>query len=262
MSGKISNPSFHDAMLARYPSESHVTMFEVANGTGSGASRWADALTFSLWPSHGHDIDGFEFKSARADWLKELKQPEKSYPVWQHCNRWWLVTSDPKIADKSELPKGWGLMVLGSKGLRVAKMAERRDTAAPPLAFIASMLRAAAKPVVRGKQEEFSTVYAKAEAICDERWKGTVERLHKEKQKLQEELRDFKEQSGIDPQSWEFRHADPEAIGEAVKSLMRGEHSPGLERVKRACESVLQYVATFEKAEAGFKKPLTDSGEP
>lgn len=262
MSEKTTNPSFREAMLTRYPSESYVTMFEVANSTGFSAGRWADAITFSLWPSRGHDIEGFEFKCSRADFLKEMKTPEKAQAIWQLCNRWWIVTSEPKIADKAELPKGWGLMVIGAKGLRVSKLADHRETPPPPLPFIGAMLRAAAKPVVKSANTEFSDAYAKAEAICDERWKGTVERLAKEKEKVQEELRKFKALSGIDPQSWEFRHTDPKAIGEAVKAIMRGDHAPGLDRVKRACESLLEQVATFEKAEAGFNKPLTDNVEP
>ena len=77
----------------------------------------ADFIAIDKWPStqaiHGHEV-----KVSRADWLAELKCPEKSERIKRFCNHWWLVVSDQSIVRDGELPDDWGLIVATQQGLR------------------------------------------------------------------------------------------------------------------------------------------------
>lgn len=95
--------------------------FEVAiNG------RRADAISLELWRSRGHLIQGYEIKASRADWLNELRDPEKAVPACSVCDRFWLVTP-PDIVREGEVPEHWGHLVAEPTGylrpFRVAKKA-------------------------------------------------------------------------------------------------------------------------------------------
>lgn len=137
---KVTSSDVKAALLLRYPSESHATMFEVAPSTGGG-TRYADALVFGLWASHGHTIDGFEIKVSRGDFLSEMKKPEKSQPVFQYCNRWWLAC--PKdMVKPDELPPTWGMLELLDNGtLKVKVAAPKLVPETLSRGFIAAMVR-------------------------------------------------------------------------------------------------------------------------
>lgn len=137
---KITAADVRAALLLRYPAQSHALLFEVAPRTGGG-TRYADAVAVGLWASHGHKIEGFEIKVARADWLAEMKQPEKSEPVLRHCHHWWLAC--PKgVAQVDELPPNWGLIELQAGGqLRVRVQAPKLEPAPVTLGFFASLVR-------------------------------------------------------------------------------------------------------------------------
>ena len=72
----------------RYPSAAYAFFEQVRNGTGYSRTvvRTADALAFSLWPSRGLTLDGFEIKAYRGDYwqgaasLSELAQSGTSRP--------------------------------------------------------------------------------------------------------------------------------------------------------------------------------------
>jgi hypothetical protein len=123
------------ALRAKYPAPGFAVFSEVGNATGFGTSRHADAVVCSLYPSAGLWMGGFEIKVARGDWLKELKQPEKSHAIAQHCDYWWVVAPDLKTVNPDEAPPHWGVMVMHGSSLRVARRRNRaaqlRDGALP-----------------------------------------------------------------------------------------------------------------------------------
>jgi hypothetical protein len=80
--------------------------------------RVADAIWLDLTRNPAVLV-GFEMKCARGDWLKELRDPWKSYAIGRFCNRWYLVVSKPDIVRPGELPEGWGLMVADRKTTRI-----------------------------------------------------------------------------------------------------------------------------------------------
>ncbi len=100
---------------------------EVRNGTGFSrrVTRTADALAFSLYPSRGLELHGFEVKVSRGDWLREKDDPEKAEEIARFCERWWLVTTKGCVLDKSEIPPNWGWLEFDGK-----KLVQRKEAPA------------------------------------------------------------------------------------------------------------------------------------
>lgn len=86
-------------LRGRYPAESYALFSQVRNSIGFVRhARYADALALGLWQSRGLLLYGFEIKSTRSDWLRELKDPEKQeLGVLQYCDHWYLVTDEKVV---------------------------------------------------------------------------------------------------------------------------------------------------------------------
>jgi hypothetical protein len=129
----------------RYPSPDQAFLPEFCARTGFSPSR-ADAIAMHLWPSMGLELIGFELKVSRADWLREMKQPDKADPVKQFCDRWYLVVPDLKIVKYyDELPIGWGLMHVENGALRTMFEAEKLSPKPIDRFFLAALMRRATK---------------------------------------------------------------------------------------------------------------------
>jgi len=128
------------ALSNRYRAPEWATFFEVADSTGARATRSADAIAMSLYPSRGLRLHGFEIKVSRSDWLHEIKQPDKSVAIQRFCDHWWIVTP-PDIVHEDELPPTWGHLVLKGNGFNCAVKAPilERDQWEP--GFLAALLR-------------------------------------------------------------------------------------------------------------------------
>src|SRR5579859_3336180 len=94
-------------LRGRYPADRWALFSQVADSTG-WASNYADAIAVALWPSLGVQVHGFEFKSSRGDWKRELRTEGKADAIARYCNFWWLVTPSLAIVAENELPAGWG----------------------------------------------------------------------------------------------------------------------------------------------------------
>jgi hypothetical protein len=119
--------------------------YVVAEHVRSGAG-WADAtadcLVMDLWQSSRNAVHGFEVKTSRADWLRELRTPEKAEVFRRFAHYWWLVAGDRGIV-RDDLPDGWGLLVASGRGLRAVVQAPRRDPEPMAPGMVAAFLRAA-----------------------------------------------------------------------------------------------------------------------
>lgn len=135
----------YELIKQRFSQPGWVTFSEVSDGTGANIARYADAIAMAIWPSRGYEVNGFEIKVSRGDWLKELADPSKSHAVQRFCDRWWIVVADAAIVQEGELPKTWGLMAPkpGPKGpkLQVLTKAPLLKTDRMEPAFVASILR-------------------------------------------------------------------------------------------------------------------------
>jgi hypothetical protein len=133
-------------LAQRWPLPDNAFFPEFRGGTGWSCEQRADAIAMDLWPSHGLELFGFEVKTSRADWLREMKQPWKADFMKKYCDRWYLVVSDLSIVKYAyELPPDWGLM-FAEEG-RLVTMIEAKKLAPEPIprTVLASLMRRVAK---------------------------------------------------------------------------------------------------------------------
>lgn len=172
-----------EALRRMYPHPNNAIIFEFRGGTGWSRESRADAIAMDLWPSHGLELIGFEIKTSRQDWLREVKNPDKSEPIKQFCDRWYLVVDDHSIVHqwKNELPDDWGLIVPNydyhfTGGLKTEKEAPKLNPKPLDRVFLASLMRLAARDfqevVIDGRkyiaeQETFQTEAVGNEPTAD-----------------------------------------------------------------------------------------------
>lgn len=76
----VSTPVIRDLLRKKHKGEDWFLAFEVRDSTGFAARKnnYADAIAMNTWPSLGFAIHGYEFKTSRSDWQRELANPEKA----------------------------------------------------------------------------------------------------------------------------------------------------------------------------------------
>lgn len=131
-----------DFLSRHYPSPDLAFISEFRSGTGWSREQRVDALAMHLWPSRGLELIGFELKVSRADWKREMLQPDKCNHVKQFCDKWYLVVYDLKVIKYAEeLPQGWGLMFLENDKIVTMIEAEKLTPAPIDRLFLASLMR-------------------------------------------------------------------------------------------------------------------------
>jgi hypothetical protein len=254
------------ALRKEFPLPQYAVLYEVANGMSATFSGYADAIVMGLFPSRGLDIHGFEFKSNRPDWLKELKNPAKAEPVAKYCDYFWLLATNEGIVQKDELPATWGLYVLEGKHLEVRKRAKRLQATPPDRPFIGAMLRRANEMADREKRRAQEKIDkddvvrdAKKEAdrYADERFKSEFSIATQEYQALKHQVEEFEKASGIKIDMWNGKK-----MGEAVSLLSRlkttreidslaylaKDLEERIQDVKRGAEELKQVATSFYDA--------------
>jgi hypothetical protein len=240
------------ALRARFCAPEWALFFEVGDATGAQHRRWADAVAMNMYPSRGTEIHGFEVKVSRSDWTKELKTPDKSGPVQQYCDRWWIVTPAGIVKD-GELPPTWGHYEVSPGGKIVQKVAAPKLEAVPvSRAFVASMLRRAS-----GADEETvsALVHKQVEAAREndrKRIDREVESRTREHEELQRRVREFEEASGLTIGN---RWTDGAELGKAVKLVMAsgvGKTYGGINSIRNTVMSTLKEL---DKALSAFNVP-------
>lgn len=141
-----------DALRARHVPPAWAFMEHVTDGTGANKLRTSDAMAMSLWPSRGLELHGFEIKSYRGDWLRELKDPGKADEIVGRCHRWWVVAAHDAVVNLEELPATWGLLV--GSDLKVVREAPLLSPAPLDYPFLAAILRRAATAFANGRVVE------------------------------------------------------------------------------------------------------------
>jgi len=209
------------ALRAKYAPPEYAIFFEVRNGTGFArrTERYADAIAMNLYPSRGLEIIGFEIKASRADWLRELKNPDKAEEIGKFCDRWYVVVGDKDIVKPGELPAGWGLIAPRGNGLIVSTEAPAKHAKAVDKLLVASLLRAAVNQ--SPSQKAIKTIVEKAvhETREEERksFNRQLERYGKDADDLRKAIAEFESASGI-----RINHWDGKKMGEAVRFVLQG----------------------------------------
>ena len=249
-------------LLARKFSLPHwVFLRAVRNSPGYPVTlRTADAVAMGIWPSRGLALHGFEIKSARGDWLNELKKPEKAEELSRFCDHWWIVSSEGVVKEE-EVPSPWGWMeVVSKKGvlkLTIKKVSPPLEAARPSRNFLASLLRTAVEQVSPEAQKK--AAYDKGhkdgkdlgERITSREAQSDKERL----ERLEGVIAEFEKASGL--------HINPyvsgRQLGEAVRLVLEGEDRhmrKRLDGLRLQAEEILkQLTETLVKPACGKEEP-------
>lgn len=116
------------------------TFRELNIGTGSFGGRFIDFFAMNLWPSKNYLKVAYEVKVSRADFAKELRDPQKREGAERIANECYFVVPSG-LLQFDEIPEGWGLMVMQKDGLKCAKRAMQRKVEQLPESFVMSLAR-------------------------------------------------------------------------------------------------------------------------
>lgn len=198
----------------RYAGTEWALMFEVRNAAGFDATRSADAVAMSLWPSRGLELHGIEIKVSRSDWRNERKKPEKAEAVASFCDRWW-VAAPTGVVPIDEVPLAWGLMEFDGAKWSVAREAQVTEAQPMTRSFLAALLR-------RGSAIDANEIGALVaaqikdkEAAIERRIEERVKHATQRHRELEASVKAFQEASGIEITGW--RGGEP--MGKAVNVI-------------------------------------------
>ena len=197
----------------RYAHPEWALCFEVANGTGATARRYADAVAMNLYPSRGLSLHGFEVKISKSDFRNEIANPEKSVAVQQYCDHWWVVAPAHAV-DEDLIPKTWGWLRVD--GAKLVQVKAAPDLEAKPVTrqFVAALVRRA-NEVDAGEVDKL--VRDKVDAMRQEdekRFERKVAERSRKGDEAVKALEELRQRIGSD-ESW--RLLDHEAVAKAVK---------------------------------------------
>ena len=227
---KITTPQLEAMLRAKYDQQQYALFFNVPDVCSIHQKRRIDALAFGLWQSNGQNIEGFELKVSRSDWLREVKQVSKADPFIKLCDHFWLVTADATIAKMEEIPACWGWMSATKSGLRIQRPATKLPGCGNdiPRDFMLGVMR---------KMQDFSTDSPEVQAMIADRIKIVeanlksrfqfdIERAEKRSQDLEKAISEFEQLSGVRLGTWRFGR-----IGEIVESLASLGYGKGIGHV-------------------------------
>lgn len=176
-------------LRVKYPEQQYALLSQVADATGAAQSRWADAIAFGLWPSRGLEIEGFEIKVSRSDWLSELNAPDKSAAIQRYCHRWWIVAGARDIVKPEELPKTWGLLIPRGSGLEAKVAAPLLKPKKVTRKFVVAVMRAH-QYHQQGKRREILEGLRREAQESARSWA-----LHEAKRQIDQEVIDLKQEN-------------------------------------------------------------------
>jgi len=181
----------------------------------------ADAVHVGLWASRGYTVDVCELKTGRADFQRELDQPDKAEAWWAHSNTFWIVAPNTMVAPPQLLPPGWGLMVPGkARRFKVVTPAERRElrpTTALLAALLVSMETDRNKEVERQRNRLVNEHHKQMQALRRQATAPGSAETHRRLKRLEE----LEKSCGFQLDSYDFgEYVSPEVLGSALRELI------------------------------------------
>lgn len=195
---KPSSAMVRAALRTRYAPPAFALLEEVRSHLGHEASRSADAVAISMWPSRGIEILGIEIKVSRADWLGELKKPQKADEIAKFCDRWWLAVGDESVVKLPELPEPWGLLVLQGASLVVKKEAPLLTPETLSKVFVASLLRRVAQGLDKLRASTAFEAFERARSeVVPQQRQYELDRIQGELDDATQAIAGFEEATGV-----------------------------------------------------------------
>lgn len=208
-------------LRGRYPESGYALMEEVSDRAGFGRSNSADYIIMGLWPSRGLTLQGFELKSHRGDWLRELKNHKKAENIFQYCDQFWLLTADENVAKLEEIPKTWGWLCIKGNKIFVKKEAPALKPKPVTKDFLACMLKRACSKnnYIRRDSIDNRIEYAKKEGKQESQ--RELDSLQREHDALKKNVEEFRIYSGVNIHKLPWM-TDMQNMGDAVKFIREG----------------------------------------
>jgi hypothetical protein len=246
---KLNTPALEALLRQKYQRDRYALFFDVPDAVSLDARRRIDAVAIGIWKSVGREVQAFELKVSRSDWLRELKNVDKADPFIAICDRFWLVTGDPSVAKLDEIPACWGWMTASKHGLRVQRPAEKlpTDRANMPWGFTIGLLRKLqdnllASPDVRA---EIDRQVKELTSRQDERVRWAKEEAERNAKDLREAVAKFEAESGLSIRRWGMGN-----VGTIVKHLQKLGYGDGLNQVPNLLEGHANVLRiTLERVE-------------
>ncbi|SEF28464.1 hypothetical protein ABL840_26860 [Variovorax sp. NFACC27] len=216
--GKVTTAMVNQHMAATFgEANGYACLFEVASGTGSNARTFADIVVMNLWPSRGMDLVGYEVKTSRSDWQREMKLPAKAWPVMQYMDRWFLLAA-PGVAKLDEIPTNWGFIEFDGARLKYLKPAPKLEPIALSKTFLGALLRKPVRDVEGMVKRATEEALSKVDKTVEERIAKEMRRRGEKHQELVDKLAKLKDATGIDLLEWQPEESQVHAIKFALKA--------------------------------------------
>ena len=229
------------AMLrAKYPQDAYAVLEQVHDRAGFDHRGRGDIMVMGLWPSRGLQLEGFEIKVSRSDWVRETRQPRKAENLFGFCDRWWLLAASADLVQDLELPETWGLLVPKGRGLGIVKQAPKLNPSPIDRSFLAALLKRAWQRSPAAA--DIAKQLAAAEKSGQQCAAHELERARDETARAREVLVDFEKASGIRISEW----SHGQSIGEAVRAVLDNE--PLVRRVTRLRDQLRRLADEMDKA--------------
>ncbi len=159
------------ALRAKYARPEWCFMTEVPDGTGSKASRRADAVAYNLFPSKGNVMLCFELKASKSDLKRELNDGLKSNAIGQFADYFFLVCPDGIIDDSMLIPKTWGVLTYKNGKLRQTKRPVELEPKQMDKNFVAALLQS----MLRENDSKISQMNNDIEKIVNKKLREDLE---------------------------------------------------------------------------------------
>lgn len=259
---KLTSADIRLAMSKRWAAPEYAIMWEVSNATGGRASRYADAVIMSLWPSRGLELHGVEIKISRADWKREAADPAKAEAIARYCDRWYVHTAPGVVDDLSDLPPAWGLREFDGRAWRTIREAAKNEPEPVTRSFLAALLRRADDTmrllINEATREARDRVSEEIERHRETRAREIEEAAARRTANLDSKAKNFEafeKAFGADSlRDWSVHHA---ALGRAARALSEcGKHgyTPLATRLRAAADEIEAFAALVDEAPAETEK--------
>lgn len=107
--------------------------------------RFLDVFAVNTWQSSAYRSVAYEIKVSRADFDREIRDPDKRLAAENLADECFFVVP-AGLLRPDEVPEGWGLIVATANGLKVVKKAMQRQPAPWPRSVSAMIARRSADP--------------------------------------------------------------------------------------------------------------------
>jgi hypothetical protein len=259
-----------DRLEKRYSAPHWIFLRELRNDTGFQSTRACDALALGLYHSRGQLLVGFEKKISRADWLRELREPDKAEAVAQFCDQWYVVVPDKEIANIDELPSTWGLMLVAGNKITVLRTAPSLTPRPIDRGLLAALVERSIEQAVKPYQITKAEAKEQELSAAFDRGKNSAARELESAERLRENVKAFEDASGIKIDSYyggrdlgervraaqnkdRFARDAERAVSSAVYELKN--------RTLPAMEEFLERSRTQTESRAGTQSALASGDE-